>query len=161
MTNIYYSDKNPKSNFNGNWDDICIYCGRSHREHIREYPDANYKHRMPCREQKEAMRRDWHRTVTTANVLVLLGWVIVPFAIAILGFANVWLGIFLFLFSVAKIGWRVVKMYGKPEKWMPGYKAKQEEQLKMRHYFYHCERNPEGFQRLKAENFAKEYPDES
>jgi hypothetical protein len=58
MTNIYYSDKNPKSNFNGNWDDICIYCGRSHREHIQEYADANYKHRMPCKEQKEAMRRD-------------------------------------------------------------------------------------------------------
>src|SRR5439155_2680225 len=109
MTNIYYSDKNPNSNFDGNWDDICIYCGRSHREHIlEEYPDANYKHRMPCKEQKEAMRREWKRNVTTANILVLVGWVIVPLAIAVLGFASVWLGIFLFVLSLAKIGWRVV-----------------------------------------------------
>jgi hypothetical protein len=26
----------------------------------------------------------------------------------------------------------------------------------MKHYFYHCERNPEGFARLKAENFERE-----
>ncbi len=26
----------------------------------------------------------------------------------------------------------------------------------MRHYFYHCERNPEGFARLKVENFERE-----
>ena len=26
----------------------------------------------------------------------------------------------------------------------------------MNHYFYHCERNPEGFMRLKVENFERE-----
>ncbi len=26
----------------------------------------------------------------------------------------------------------------------------------MRHYYYHCERNPEAFERLKIENFRQE-----
>lgn len=26
----------------------------------------------------------------------------------------------------------------------------------MKHYFYHCEGNPEGFNRLKIENFERE-----
>src|ERR1051325_7675789 len=162
MTNIYYSDKSPNSNFAGNWDDICLYCGRPHREHIlKDHPDPNWKHRMPCEEQKEAMRREWKRNVTTANILVLVGWVIVPLIIGILGFASVWIGVFLFVLSLGKIGWRLVEFYGTPEKWVPGYKEKQERDLKMRHYFYHCERNPEGFVRLKMENFSKDSLEES
>jgi len=35
-------------------------------------------------------------------------------------------------------------------------KEKAEKELKMNHYFYHCERNPEGFMRLKVENFERE-----
>ena len=35
-------------------------------------------------------------------------------------------------------------------------KEKVEKELKMMHYFYHCERNPEGFARLKGENFERE-----
>jgi hypothetical protein len=116
MTNIYYSDKNPNSNFEGNWDDICMYCGRPHRDHmLKDHPDPNYKHRLPCKEQKEAMRREWNRTVKTANFLVLLGWVIVPLAIVVVGFASLWIGVFLFVLSLAKIGWRVLEIYGKPE----------------------------------------------
>jgi len=40
----------------------------------------------------------------------------------------------------------------------PSQREKQEAErnLKMSHYFYHCERNPEGFNRLKIENFERE-----
>lgn len=34
-------------------------------------------------------------------------------------------------------------------------KAKSEKESKMAHYYYHCERNPEGFSRLKVENFER------
>lgn len=34
-------------------------------------------------------------------------------------------------------------------------KALDEEQQRMRHHHYHCERNPEGFQRLKLDNFDR------
>ena len=33
---------------------------------------------------------------------------------------------------------------------------KEAEELKMRHHHYHCARNPEAFERLKAENFRRE-----
>lgn len=35
-------------------------------------------------------------------------------------------------------------------------KEKAEKDLRMEHYFYHCEQNPEGFIRLKNENFERE-----
>jgi len=35
-------------------------------------------------------------------------------------------------------------------------KEKAEKELTMGHYYYHCERNPEGFARLKVENFERE-----
>jgi hypothetical protein len=35
-------------------------------------------------------------------------------------------------------------------------KEKADKELKMSHYFYHCERNPEAFARLKVENFERE-----
>ena len=36
-----------------------------------------------------------------------------------------------------------------------------EKRQKMEHYFYHCERNPEGFMRLKVENFERETMEEN
>jgi hypothetical protein len=157
MTNLYYSNKNPNSNFDGDWDAACIYCGRPHKEHIlTNHPDPNYKHRVPCEQQKEVIRREQRRTVTMASALMLVGWIIVPLAIGVLGFASVWFGAFLFALWLLSIGWRVVKLFGHPEKWFPGYKEKQEKELRTRHYFYHCERNPEGFRRLREENFEKD-----
>lgn len=38
----------------------------------------------------------------------------------------------------------------------PREEEKGEKQRKMDHYFYHCERNPDGFARLKIENFEKD-----
>jgi hypothetical protein len=35
-------------------------------------------------------------------------------------------------------------------------KQKAEKDLKMQHYFYHGELNPDGFNRLKIENFDRE-----
>lgn len=35
-------------------------------------------------------------------------------------------------------------------------KEKDATELKMNHYFHHCERNPDGFLRLKSENFEKD-----
>jgi hypothetical protein len=34
--------------------------------------------------------------------------------------------------------------------------ANDAEDLRIRHHHYHCERNPQGFLRLKHENFQKE-----
>jgi hypothetical protein len=34
-----------------------------------------------------------------------------------------------------------------------------EKERKMAHYFYHCERNPDGFARLRNENFEDDERD--
>jgi len=53
----------------------------------------------------------------------------------------------------AVIQW--LKMTGR---WKKSVKeiAKDADDLRMRHHHYHCERNPDGFLRLKVENFDRE-----
>jgi hypothetical protein len=157
MPNIYYSNARPDSNFAGDWDALCQYCGRPHREHIwKDHPDPAYKQRIPCAEQKRAIAAEQRSIVRTGKAVVVFGWVVVPLAILIAGFANWWVGLVFFLFSLGKLGWRLVETFGSPEKWVPGYKARQEKELKHRHFIYHCERNPEGFARLKSENLERQ-----
>jgi hypothetical protein len=38
---------------------------------------------------------------------------------------------------------------------------KDEEMRRMRHYFYHCERNPSAFTQLKIENFERDAIDDT
>ena len=89
-------------------------------------------------------------------------------------------GIFVFWLSVIPAAWAVMQYLG-PEwlaiailiyslwkAWLTGNKLlghvktfrseeeKAEKQRKMDHYFYHCERNPEGFSRLKVEDFERD-----
>jgi hypothetical protein len=140
---------------------LCQYCGRPHREHIwTEHPDPTFKHRMPCAPQKQAMAAEQRSTIRWATAIYLAGWVAVPLAIAVAGFANWWVGFAFFLIALCKIGWRLVERFGSPEKWVPGYKERQEKELKTRHYFYDCERNPDGFARLRTENFEEDYPED-
>ena len=43
-------------------------------------------------------------------------------------------------------------------KWreLPKERQTRDDEARMRHHHYHCERNPEGFLRLKLENFERE-----
>lgn len=50
--------KNIKSNFKGNWEDLCEYCNTSHKEHISSdfiHEGYRYIHRMPC--ENELLQR--------------------------------------------------------------------------------------------------------
>lgn len=70
-------------------------------------------------------------------------------------FGPEWLGLIGLVFVVWKAlktslrMWNLTKASGIEEK-------EREKRTKMEHYFYHCERNPEGFFRLKTENFREE-----
>jgi len=66
-----------------------------------------------------------------------------------------WLGHVLAAVSIATGSYKLGKVMG----WLKRTerdKQKDEKDLKMRHYFYHCEQNPDAFNRLKAENFERE-----
>jgi len=57
-------------------------------------------------------------------------------------------------FSLWKALVKALKLLGK---WKESPQALnvQEEERRMRHHHYHCELNPEGFMRLKIENFER------
>lgn len=148
-----------ESNFDGDWKEICKYCGKPHEEHKSDlgvYEGVHYLHRTPCKQEQDAIIRKRQKEVLTLKGIMLFGWVLVPLFITIVGFANFWVGLLLFIISIGKIGIEYVKLFGNADKWVPGRKEKMEKERKMKHYYYHCERNPEGFQKLFIENLADE-----
>lgn len=90
------------------------------------------------------------------SLALLIFWlVVIPVSIALLGVANPLIGAVVLIYSLWKAFVQLMKLLGK---WPEGRKKKEQSERKrrMEHYFWHCERNPEGFQRLKFENFDRE-----
>lgn len=90
-----------------------------------------------------------------AGFRVITFWAVgVPLAVAILEWWSDWLGYIVLAYAFCKAIEKTLRLKGK----LPKSKAQVEreaEELRMRHHHYHCERNPEGFNRLKIENFEK------
>lgn len=92
--------------------------------------------------------------------LIFLWTVILPATVAVVEFyAPQWLAIFVFLYGLSKIAIKGLRMKGIIKK-LKSELAKEEEIRRMKHHHYHCERNPEGFLRLKLENFKRMAADE-
>jgi hypothetical protein len=97
-------------------------------------------------EQRKIMRTGW--------CLVFVWAVVIPVVIAILGFLNIfYVGALALLYSLYKATGEALKMFG-----MVGHSKKEKEtaDLEMRHHHYHCKRNPEGFIRLRNENYRND-----
>jgi len=91
------------------------------------------------------------------GMLVILIWaVIVPAAVLIIEFFSPqWLAVLVLIYGLSKAMIKALKMTGKWKK-SAAEIAKEKEELRIRHHHYHCEQNPEGFMRLKLENFRRE-----
>jgi len=79
----------------------------------------------------------------------------IPLLIEIISLGVAWIGYVLATISISTGAFKLGKVF----RWIKPSKrqlAKDEEVRKMRHYFYHCERNPNGFNRLKIENFERQ-----
>lgn len=87
--------------------------------------------------------------------LVLVWAVVVPLAVAVLEWWSDLLGLVVLAFAFTKAGVKALRLSGKLPR-SASEKEKEALDLRMRHHHYHCELNPEGFARLKAENFRKE-----
>ncbi|HXQ42171.1 MAG TPA: hypothetical protein VN821_12950, partial [Candidatus Udaeobacter sp.] len=110
-------------------------------------------------EVKANANREWIKTRKqnlTLRVILVIWLAVIPAAWAIIQYLGPeWLAIAVLLYSLwqafraaRKLFWRV-----EPSK---VEKEKAETNLRRDHYFYHCELNPEGFARLKVENFERE-----
>ena len=155
--------KTERTNYDGDWESICPHCGKKQVEHLTVYgpiDDVIYEHRLPCAPEKEIMHRETRRIVRTTQVIVFIGWIAVPLAILILGMTSSLVGGLAFAYGLWKVALEGVKLFGNPDKWIPGHKKNREREAKIRHYTYHCDLNPAGFARLCAENFSKKYEEE-
>jgi hypothetical protein len=115
------------------------------------YEDVPYK----TSEQLDKDIRQEYKKLRIGWSVFVIWLVILPVIIVILGFANIWIGIIVFAYSIYKAIVKALKLTGKLKPTPKEIKQREKEQ-KMRHYYYHCERNPEGFNRLKLENFEKD-----
>lgn len=89
---------------------------------------------------------------------LLLGFwlVVIPACWAIFEYMGPgWLGLIVLIFTLWNL-WKTWRKLTGRAKLSRLESEKAEKERKMAHYFYHCERNPEGFARLKAENFTKD-----
>jgi hypothetical protein len=66
-----------------------------------------------------------------------------------------WLSLTVLTYGLVQ-GWKTGLRLAGFKKYQPEDSEKAEKKRKMQHYFYHCELNPEGFVRLKLENFKYE-----
>jgi hypothetical protein len=126
-----------------------------------EQKDTGYLERVyqgvPFRLQ-EKVREEVRREARTAGRvirLIVFLTVVVPVLIEVVSLGATWLGHLLAGISISAGLYKIGKAMGwlKPTK---RDKEKDEKEQKMGHYFYHCERNPEAFNRLKCENFERE-----
>lgn len=93
--------------------------------------------------------------VVAAKVIILIGWILVPFVylllqqfVAVVG----WIAFGIGIFQLCLI---TIKHFGNPDKWIPGYKEKTAKESQEAHWICHCKQNPEGFARLRAENYER------
>ena len=104
---------------------------------------------------KQAAQRQ-ERVIQFGWRLVFVWAVAIPAAITVIDFnAPEWLARLTLVYSLSRAYIEFMKLKG----WWPKTErdlADAEEKRRMRHHHYHCERNPEGFERLKRENVERE-----
>src|SRR5205823_10775451 len=120
------------------------------------YRDVGFRDQGTVR---DAERRE-NRNMVGAVGAVGFVMVTVPVLIEVISLGVTWLGNMLIAISIATGAYKAAKAFG----WLKPTerdKAKAEEERKMQHYYWHCERNPEAFNRLKMENFEREAIEET
>lgn len=96
----------------------------------------------------------YRKTLRLGWFIVFVWAVIVPAAVAVLEWSSEWLAAVVLVYSLWKALEKALRLTGKWPKSRKEIEREAEEQ-RMRHHHYHCEQNPEGFQRLKLENFER------
>lgn len=123
---------------------------------------------IPFTRTADAVREEefhmYARRVRTGRRVVVTGLLVwlaaIPAAWAILQWAGPsWLGVLVLIYCLLKALVQALKLLGilKPSR---REQVTQERNSRMEHYFHHCEKNPEGFERLKIENFEREAREE-
>lgn len=96
------------------------------------------------------------RQVWLLKIALMLWLAVIPVGYAIFEFLGPeWLGLIGLIFVIWQALKVALRIWGYTES-SAREVVQAEKKRKMEHYFYHCERNPEGFLRLKSENFESD-----
>jgi hypothetical protein len=119
---------------------------------------ANLQFRTQDQVKSEALKRasKQAKQVRFLKFSLILWLVAIPAGYALIEFFGPeWLGFIGLSFVLWKAFMLSLRIWGRAKP-SPKELEKAEKQRKMEHYFYHCERNPTGFWRLKNENFESD-----
>lgn len=124
----------------------------SRNDLLKTYSEVSYRTSKEVESEvfKHAknMRAWWYLTFVWA--------VVAPGAFLVLEFFGPeWLAASVFIYSIYKVTETALKMTGRWKKSKREIEKEKETQL-MKHHHYHCQKNPEGFLKLKLENFENE-----
>lgn len=96
------------------------------------------------------------RSIRLGSALVFVWLVVVPAVVLLVEFnAPESLSWLVLLYSMSQVYVQALKLKGLWPR-TASEAAAADEERRMRHHHYHCERNPDGFRRLVAENFERE-----
>lgn len=109
------------------------------------------------RRQVDVRHKALREAVITGRAIRLIALLVVgvPLLIQIVSLGIDWIGYVLSGISISVGLYKLCKSMG----WVKTSKREMleaEKNNKMRHYYYHCEKNPDTFNRLKIENFERE-----
>jgi len=143
-------------------DDLSAYL-KSNPAHIdlkNVYADVPFRTKAQVKAASDKQIDTCRRQNRLLKALLIVWLVVIPFTTATVGyFAPDWLSLAIYVYSFwnAYRTWRKITGRAKPSK---SAIEKAEKKRKMQHYYYHCERNPSGFQKLKMENFENDARDQ-
>jgi hypothetical protein len=112
---------------------------------------------LPFRRQEDVRIEAYRKARSSGRAIRFIVFLVVgvPVLIEMVSLGMDWIGYVLSGISIT-VG---LYKFGKAMGWIKPSKREQmkaEKKLKMEHYFYHCEKNPDAFNRLKIENFERE-----
>lgn len=118
---------------------------------IKIYSDLHYR----TQNEVSAQARENMKPIRAAKRLLIVWSVFVPLAITLLEFFSpVWLSVIALAYSFWEAYQQWLKMTGRKKKSDKETKREEDARLK-EHHHYHCKLNPNGFLKLKIENFRK------
>ena len=136
-------------------EDLTRFCeAHSNQQNWAEiYQDIPYQTQADIKAKSDLNVKKKRMQKRRLEIIIFLWVIFIPTAWAIVQFfAPAWLAIITTIYGLWKIfqTWR--RLFGY-RKLSLVEKEKGEKESKKEHYYYHCEQNPEGFERLKLENF--------
>lgn len=120
------------------------------------YHDLSFVSQADMAEQATQNAKQLRRSRRMLKAMLVFWGAVMPASVAIIGWAVGWAvpfwGLVVLAYSLLRAllaGYRLFKPSARD-------KELSREQQEIRHFVYHCRRNPDGFLRLKAENFEQD-----